>query len=165
MSQDIDHIFPSKVIKQSNTFRGEEPALIFRALNISSNIFFLVLYIVSQILLDSLYFLIRKRFINSHRLIISPCGCFMKRQQLVWLFLSLSGCSVHLTPGIDWRNLLFFICLLSFISSSKVGGQEGAEGVTPKFISLGHKSGTLCREKKGNRLCGYSSVSLAALHI
>ena len=35
----------------------------------------------------------------------------MKRQQLVWLFLSHSGCSVHMIPGIDWRNLLFFISL------------------------------------------------------
>ena len=49
--------------------------------------------------------------INSHRLIISPSGCFMKRQQLVWLFLSLSGCSVHMIPGIDWINLIFFISL------------------------------------------------------
>ena len=32
----------------------------------------------------------------------------------------------------------------------KVGGQEGAEGFTPKSISLGHKSGIFCREKKGN---------------
>ena len=32
----------------------------------------------------------------------------------------------------------------------KVGGQEGAEGVTPKSIPLGHKSGIFCREKKGN---------------
>ena len=71
----------------------------------------------------------------------------MKRQQLVWLFLTLSGCSAHMIPGIDWRNLL---CLLSSISSSKVGGQEGAEGVTLKSIPLGHKSGIFCREKKGN---------------
>ena len=35
----------------------------------------------------------------------------MKMQQLVWLFLSPSGCSVHMIPGIDWRNLLFFISL------------------------------------------------------
>ena len=28
--------------------------------------------------------------------------------------------------------------------------QEGAEGVTPKSIPLGHKSGIFCREKKGN---------------
>ena len=138
MSQDIHHILPSKVIKQSNTFK-------------SSNIFFWVLLIVSQILLDSLYFLIRKRLINSHRLIISPGGCFMKRQQLVWLFLSLSGCSVHMIAGIYWRNLLSLsLCLLSSISSSEVGGQEGAEGVTPKSIPLAHKSGIFHREKKGN---------------
>ena len=62
-------------------------------------------------LLDSLYFLVRKGLINSFRLIISPGGCFMKRQQLVRLFLSLSGCSVHTIPGIDWRNLLFFFSL------------------------------------------------------
>ena len=59
----------------------------------------------------SLYFLIRKGFIKSHGLIISPGGCFMKRQQLMWLFLSLSGRSAHTIPGIDWRNLLFFISL------------------------------------------------------
>ena len=29
-------------------------------------------------------------------------------------------------------------------------GQEGAEGFTPKSISLGHKSGIFRREKKGN---------------
>ena len=52
-----------------------------------------------------------KGLINSYRLIISPSGCFMKRQQLVWLFLSLSGCSAQMIPGIDWRNLLFFISL------------------------------------------------------
>ena len=73
--------------------------------------FFWVLQIVSQILLDYLYFLIRKGLINSHRLIISPDGCFMKRQQLVWLFLSLSGCFAHVIRGINWRNLLFFISL------------------------------------------------------
>ena len=141
----------------------------------------------------------------------------MKRQQLKWLSLSLSGCSAHI-PGIDWRNLLFFISLppvlhlisyfngLSFywnqsglksywdrshldlyVSSSnlnlgphwergslslslgfhwdqsslnlsleprvwgsKVGGQGGAEGFTPKSIPLGHKSGMFHREKKGN---------------
>ncbi|MGU0414317.1 hypothetical protein ACVXPB_18885, partial [Acinetobacter baumannii] len=60
---------------------------------------------------DVMYILIRKRLINSHGLIISPSGCFIKRQQLVWLFLSLSGCSAHMIPGIDWRNLLFFISL------------------------------------------------------
>ena len=136
MSQDIHHILPSKVIKQSNTFK-------------SSNIFFWVLLIVSQILLDSLYFLIRKRLINSHRLIISPGGCFMKRQQLVWLFLSLSGCSVHMIAGIYWRNLLSLsLCLLSSISFSKVGGQEGAEGVTPKSLPLGHNSGIFHRKKR-----------------
>ena len=32
----------------------------------------------------------------------------------------------------------------------KVGGQEGAEGFTPKSIPLGHKSGIFHREKKGN---------------
>ena len=32
----------------------------------------------------------------------------------------------------------------------KVGGQEGAEGFTPKSIPLGHKSGIFCREKTGN---------------
>ena len=42
---------------------------------------------------------------------MSPGGCFMKRQQLVRLFLSLSGCSAHMIPGIDWRNLLFFMSL------------------------------------------------------
>ena len=42
------------------------------------------------------------------------------------------------------------LCLLSSILSSKVGGQEGAEGVTPKSIPLGHKSGIFHREKKGN---------------
>ena len=42
------------------------------------------------------------------------------------------------------------LCLLSSISSSKVGGQEGAEGVTLKSIPLGHKSGIFSREKKGN---------------
>ena len=31
--------------------------------------------------------------------------------------------------------------LYPFVSSSKLGGQEGAEGVTPKSIPLGHKSG------------------------
>ena len=139
----------------------------------------------------------------------------MKRQQLVWLFLSLSGRSVHMIPGIDWRNLLIFIslspvhylisyfdglsfywnhsslrsywdrsCLDLYLGSlnlslgfywdqgnpswgrgvlwlpicpvwspgywGKVGGQEGAEGVTPKSIPLGHKSGIFHREKKGN---------------
>ena len=34
----------------------------------------------------------------------------MKRQQLEWLFFSLSCCSAHI-PGIDWRNLLFLISL------------------------------------------------------
>ena len=29
----------------------------------------------------------------------------------------------------------------------KVGGLEGAEGVTPKSIPLGHKPGIFCREK------------------
>ena len=47
--------------------------------------------------------------------------------------LSLSVCSVG-SPGYE----------------GEVGGQEGAEGVTPKSISLGHKSGIFCREKKGN---------------
>ena len=76
---------------------------------------------------------------------------FHEEEQLVWLFLSLSGCSAHMIPGIDWRNLFFFIsCLLSSISSSKVGGQEGAEAFTPKSIPLGHKSGIFRREKKGN---------------
>ena len=139
----------------------------------------------------------------------------MKRQQLVWLFLSLSGRSVHMIPGIDWRNLLIFVslspvhhlisyfdglsfywnhsslrsyrdrsCLDLYLGSlnlslgfywdqgnpswgrgvlwfpvcpvcspgygGKVGGQEGAEGVTPKFIPLGHKPGIFHREKKGN---------------
>ena len=150
----------------------------------------------------------------------------MKRQQLVWLFLSLSDCSMHMIPGMDWRNLLFFFsCLLSSISSltsmvwvstetrvvwgraetgvvwtstwavwisvwvstetkavwisvwvstvtkatllrrglwlsvcsawspgygGKVGGQEGAQGFTPKSIPLRHKSGIFHREKKGN---------------
>ena len=32
----------------------------------------------------------------------------------------------------------------------KVGGQEEAEGFTPKSIPLGHKSGIPPREKKGN---------------
>ena len=32
----------------------------------------------------------------------------------------------------------------------KVGGQEVAEGFTPKSIPLGHKSGIFRREKKGN---------------
>ena len=31
-----------------------------------------------------------------------------------------------------------------------MGGQEGAEGFTPKSIPLGHKSGIFRREKKGN---------------
>ena len=66
-------------------------------------------------LLDSLYFLVRKGLINSYRLIISPSGCFMKRQQLVQLFLSLSGCSTHTIPGIDRRNLLFFFSLSSVL--------------------------------------------------
>ena len=69
----------------------------------------------------------------------------------MWLFLSLSGCSVHMIAGIYWRNLLSLsLCLLSSISSSEVGGQEGAEGVTPKSIPLAHKSGIFHREKKGN---------------
>ena len=46
---------------------------------------------------------------NSHRLIISPGGCFMKRQQLVWLFLSLSGCLARMIPGRDWTDLLSFL--------------------------------------------------------
>ena len=98
LSQDTHYILPSKVIKQSNTFKG-------------SNIFLWVLQIVSQILLHYLYFLIRKGLINSHKLILSPGGCFMKRQQLVRLFLSLSGCSVHMIPGRDWRSLFFFMSL------------------------------------------------------
>ena len=44
-------------------------------------------------------------------MVISPSRCFMRRKQLVGLSLSLSGCSVHMTPGIDWRKLLFFISL------------------------------------------------------
>ena len=68
----------------------------------------------------------------------------------MWLFFSLSSCSVHMIPGIDWINLLFFIYFLSSMSSSKLGGQEGTEGVTPKSIPLGHKSGIFHREKKGN---------------
>ena len=105
LSQDTHYILPSKVIKQSNTLKG-------------SNIFLWVLQIVSQILLHYLYFLIRKGLINSHKLVISPGGRFMKRQQLVRLSLSLSGCSVHTTPGRDWRSLFFFMSyLLSYISS------------------------------------------------
>ena len=29
----------------------------------------------------------------------------------MWLFLSVSGCSAHMIPGIDWRNLFFFFSL------------------------------------------------------
>ena len=35
----------------------------------------------------------------------------MNRQQLVWLFLSLSGSSAHMIPGINWRNLIYLISL------------------------------------------------------
>ena len=87
----------------------------------------------------------------------------MKRQQLVWLFLSLSGCSAHMIPRIDWRYLLFFksLCLLSSISSSKVGGQEGAEGVTPKFIPLGHM-GEKGQREKGQNICYFYPLPLFA---
>ena len=44
---------------------------------------------------------------------------------------------------------LFVSCAPSHLNS-KVGGQEGAEGLTPKSIPLGHKSGIFRREKKGN---------------
>ena len=42
------------------------------------------------------------------------------------------------------------LCFLSSVSSSKVGGQEAAEGVTLKPIPSGHKSDIFCRENKGN---------------
>ena len=42
-------------------------------------------------------------------LIIFPRGCFMERQQLV--FLSLSGCPLHTIRGLDQINLLFLISL------------------------------------------------------
>ena len=44
----------------------------------------------------------------------------------------------------------FLYLFVSCPPSSKVGGQEGAEGFTPKSIPLGHKSGIFHREKKGN---------------
>ena len=67
----------------------------------------------------------------------------------MWLFFSLSSCSVHMIPGIDWINLLFFIYFLSSMSSSKVGGQEGTEGVTPKSIPLRHKLAYFAERKRG----------------
>ena len=159
---------------------------------------------------------------------ISPSGCFMKRQQLVWLFLSRYGCSAHKIPEIDWRNPFFFFSLssvlhlisyldglsfywnqsslrshwdrscldlhvgslnLSLVSTEtkavwisvwvstetkatllrgvlwlsvfsawspgyrgKVGGQEGAEGFTPKSIPLGHNFGIFHREKRATHM-------------
>ena len=65
--------------------------------------------------------------------------------------------SLWLLSAYDPRDTLekptFLYLLVSCppsLSSSKVGGLEGAEGVTPKSIPLGHKSGIFQREKKGN---------------
>ena len=136
MPQDIHHILPSKIIKRSNTLKG-------------SNIFFWVLQIVSQIFLDSLYFLIRKGLIDSDGLVIFPSGCFMERQWLVWLFLSLSGCPLHAYDPRDRLEKPVFLISLSSILPL-IGGQERAEVFTPKSVPLGHKSGMSHRDKKGN---------------
>ena len=49
--------------------------------------------------------------------------------------------------GIPWLS----VCpIWSHRIRGKVGGQEGAEGFTPKSVPLGHKSGMYHREKKGN---------------
>ena len=74
-----------------------------------SSIFFCVLQIIFQILLDSLYFLIRNG--QTDRVIVFPGGFFMKQQQLLQLLLSRSGCPSLMIPGVDCRNLFFLICL------------------------------------------------------
>ena len=48
------------------------------------------------------------------------------------------------------KPAFLYLCLLSSISSSKVGVQEGAEGFTPKSMPLEPKSGIFRREEKGN---------------
>ena len=72
--------------------------------------------------------------------------------------------SLWLLSAYDPRDTLekptFLYLLVSCppsLSSSKVGGLEGAEGVTPKSIPLGHKSGIFHREKKGNT---YTTIKL-----
>ena len=75
-----------------------------------------------------------------------------------WRGNSLCGCSsVSLAALHIWSQeyigetcFSLSLCLLSSISSNKVGGQEGPEGVTPKSIPLGHKSGIFHREIKGS---------------
>ena len=62
----------------------------------------------------------------------------------VWIF---TETKATFPRGVSWLS----VCSVwSPRYGGKVGGQEGAEGVTPKSIPLEHKSGIFHREKKGN---------------